>query len=219
MGLLRQFFPGGPSYFRPCSQWPHAVTLPTGGARSGGEPQGQIPGTALHLLPFGPLCHGRPSSRTACPAVRTSGPGAVSNGKPLSTSPGTYCPSGRRSRSLPAKDPLQRHFLEGTRPVVRPLGGLTATGRRPLPIPPPAFFYREPRWKRDPRNRLRTPWGRATPAFPPAAVPCAGRPRVHPKSNARRSKSAGRKRPTGAGKDAGKSGPSCRCRTCAESGR
>ena len=54
--------------------------------------QGQIPGTALHLLPFGPPCHGRPSSRTACPAVRTSGQvGPVCNGRSFSTSPGTYC--------------------------------------------------------------------------------------------------------------------------------
>ena len=96
--------------------------------------QGQIPGTALHLLPFGPPCRGWPSSRTACPAVRTSGRGAVSSGKPFSASPGTYCPAGRRPRSLPAKGTLTRLFLEGTQAAfgrASPRGAYWLSARRP----------------------------------------------------------------------------------------
>ena len=53
--------------------------------------------------------------------------GPVSNGKRSSTSLGTYCPTGRRPRSLPAKGKVPRHVPEGTRTLRGvPSGGLLA---------------------------------------------------------------------------------------------
>ncbi len=114
---------------------PRPSRIRAGVARSCGEPQGQIPGTALHLLPFGPPCRGRPSSRTACPAVRTSGQWAISSGSP-SPLPRGLTATGRRPRSLPAKGKVQRHFLEGTQAAfgrASPRGAYWLSARRPRP--------------------------------------------------------------------------------------
>ena len=85
------FRPGSPLHFHPCSHWNVPSRFQAGTPLRQWGTQGQIPGTALHLLPFGPPCHGWPSSRLACPASRTSGRGTVYSRKYVSTSPGTYC--------------------------------------------------------------------------------------------------------------------------------
>ena len=106
----------------------------------------------LRISHFGPPCHGRPSSRTACPAVRTSGRGtsamesvpALPRGltAPLADVPGVCRLKAHSSgTSWRGRDPCG----------ASPRGAYWLPARRPRPLPPPAFFYREPRWKRDPR--------------------------------------------------------------------
>ena len=140
----RCFSASSPFFFRPGSRWNRPSRFQPGEPAPAASTQGQIPGTALHLLSLRPPLS-RAARRVEPPARRFAlGPVRPSAMETLSPLP----------RSLPAKAPLQRHFLEGTRPLTgRPLGGLTGCPPDvPGPLPSPAFFYREPRWKRDPRK-------------------------------------------------------------------
>ena len=103
------------------------VTLPGGGARSGGRAlSGNAPARPAHF-PLRP-----PLSRAALESNRLPGsshfgpvgPSAVESVPAL---PWELTATGRRPRSLPAKGPLQRHFRRGRKlpSAGRPLGGLT----------------------------------------------------------------------------------------------
>ena len=135
-------YPVGPSFFPPCSPWPPAVTLPTG------EPApavGHSGANSGHGPPFAPLRPplSRAGLESNClPGSSHFGPGgASSNGKRFSASPGPYWLSARRPRSLPAKGTLQRHFLEGTRPLRGvPSGGLLAVRQTPPSNSIPSVF-------------------------------------------------------------------------------
>ena len=121
-----------------------AVTLPTGGARSGGRAlSGNVPAQPAHFPLRSPL------SRAALESNRLPGgshfgpvrPSATESGSALSR--GLTASTGRRPRSLSAKGDVSRHFRRGRKlpSAGRPLGGAYwLSARRRLQIPPPAFF-------------------------------------------------------------------------------
>ncbi len=110
-------------------------------------------GTAYAFPTSAPFVAGGP--RVELPArqfaLRAGGPSAVESLSPLPRGL-TGCPP-----DVPGVYRLKSHSLSaswrGRAPCgASPRGAYWLSARRPRPIPPPAFLYREPRSKRDPRG-------------------------------------------------------------------
>ncbi len=117
-----------------------AAALPRGNPFRG-EPQGQIPDTALVLQPFSPPCHGWPSRLTACPAVRTSGRGDCRQWTPSQRFPGDLLPPADVPGACRLKGKSLGASWRGRDPLRGvPSGGLLAVRQTPPSNSIPSAF-------------------------------------------------------------------------------